>query len=75
MKFPEWTGQIYVVLTLLPTFAIVTRRMHDVNKSGWYGLIPIYSIVLLFTEGTKGKNDYGDSPLVEETVLDEDDDL
>ena len=49
--------------------------MHDVNKSGWYGLIPIYSIVLLFTEGTKGKNDYGDSPLVEETVLDEDDDL
>ena len=35
------------LITLLPTVAVSIRRMHDVNKSGWYILIPIYNIVLL----------------------------
>ncbi len=36
--------------------------MHDVNKSGWYILIPIYNLILACTEGTKGHNDYGNDP-------------
>ena len=35
------------LITLLPTVAVSIRRMHDVDKSGWYILIPIYNIVLL----------------------------
>lgn len=38
------------------------KRMHDVNKSGWFIIIPIYNIVLAFTDGTSGINDYGEDP-------------
>ena len=41
-------GQIALTLiTLLPSIAVSIRRMHDVGKSGWFILIPIYNIVLL----------------------------
>jgi len=36
------------------------RRMHDVDRSGWFYLIPIYNIVLLVEIGTAGPNRYGD---------------
>jgi len=32
------------------------RRMHDIDKSGWFQLIPFYNVVLLATEGTQGPN-------------------
>ncbi|NQU88386.1 MAG: DUF805 domain-containing protein [Mariniphaga sp.] len=38
------------------------RRMHDVNKSGWYIIVPIYNVIFAFTPGTKGPNDYGEDP-------------
>jgi len=34
---------------LLPLIAVSVRRMHDVGKSGWFTLIPIYNIVLYCT--------------------------
>ena len=36
--------------------------MHDVGKSGWFILIPIYNLVLAVTEGDKGANEYGEDP-------------
>jgi uncharacterized membrane protein YhaH (DUF805 family) len=38
------------------------RRMHDVGKSGWYSLIPIYNLVLAFTKGDEKENQYGSNP-------------
>ncbi|OGU71015.1 MAG: hypothetical protein A2V93_02655 [Ignavibacteria bacterium RBG_16_34_14] len=38
------------------------KRMHDVDNSGWYILIPIFSLFLLFTDGTVGPNRFGDDP-------------
>jgi uncharacterized membrane protein YhaH (DUF805 family) len=32
---------------LLPLLACGTRRMHDVDKSGWYQFIPVYNLYLL----------------------------
>jgi uncharacterized membrane protein YhaH (DUF805 family) len=32
---------------LLPLIACGTRRMHDVDKSGWYQFIPVYNLYLL----------------------------
>lgn len=32
---------------LIPLIACGTRRMHDVDKSGWYQFIPIYNLYLL----------------------------
>lgn len=55
-------GTIYSLATLLPSLAVGVRRMHDVDKSGWYLLIPIYNIILAATEGTKGPNQYGEDP-------------
>lgn len=53
---------IYFLGTLLPSIAVMVRRMHDVGKSGWYGLIPVYGFILAVTEGSKGENEYGADP-------------
>jgi uncharacterized membrane protein YhaH (DUF805 family) len=45
-------------LFLVPLFAVGTRRMHDVGKSGGFYLIPIYNIVLL-AQASTSDNVYG----------------
>ncbi|GGD18205.1 DUF805 domain-containing protein [Flavobacterium orientale] len=53
---------IYSLAVLIPSIAVGVRRMHDVGKSGWYILIPIYNLILACTEGDKGPNEYGSDP-------------
>jgi uncharacterized membrane protein YhaH (DUF805 family) len=60
---------LYAMAVLIPGLAVFVRRMHDVNKSGWYlfiALIPligaIWLLVLLIKEGTIGENQYGPDP-------------
>ena len=55
-------GNIYSLAVLIPTIAVGVRRMHDVGKSGWFLLIPIYSFILLVSNGDTGNNKYGDDP-------------
>ena len=65
-------GLITVLVALvhiIPSLSLVVRRLHDVEKSGWFyliSLIPlvgfIWLIVLYCTEGTKGENKYGEDP-------------
>lgn len=55
-------GTFYSLAVLVPSIAVAIRRMHDIGKSGWYILIPIYNIVLLATEGNYGENEYGSDP-------------
>jgi len=55
-------SNIYVLAVLIPGIAVGVRRMHDVDKSGWFLLIPIYNLILACTEGTKGENEYGADP-------------
>ncbi len=52
----------YTLAILLPGIAVGVRRMHDVGKSGWYLLVPIYNLVLAGTEGEAGDNQYGPEP-------------
>jgi len=52
----------YVLIALLPGIAVGIRRMHDVGKSGWFLLVPIYNFVLACTDGDKGDNKYGMDP-------------
>ena len=60
---------LYRPLTLLPSFAVIVRRLHDLNMSGkWaYSFIipPLGIILLLFLtiSGDKNKNQYGNAPL------------
>ena len=58
------TIHIFVLPPFLITFDLIqgAKRMHDVNRSGWYFLLPLYNIYLIFSPGTKGNNDYGIDP-------------
>ncbi len=58
-------GNVYSLAVLVPSIAVGVRRMHDVDKSGWFILIPIYNLILACTEGTKGPNQYGPDPFGE----------
>ena len=42
---------LFSLVTFLPTLALSARRLHDVGKSGWFMLVPIYNIVLFATPG------------------------
>lgn len=59
-------SNIYSLAVLIPGIAVGVRRMHDVGKSGWFILIPIYNLILACTEGTRGDNEYGPDPKAEE---------
>ncbi len=53
---------IYTFAVLIPSLAVGVRRMHDAGKSGWYLLIPIYSLILACTDSEAGSNKWGPNP-------------
>jgi uncharacterized membrane protein YhaH (DUF805 family) len=59
-------GTIFTLATLLPAISVSVRRMHDIDKSGWFVLINLIPIVgwIIFivwaaTKGTEGSNRFG----------------
>lgn len=50
---------IYNLFVLIPYVAVSVRRMHDVNKNGWFILIPLYNLILLCRDSDQGPNQYG----------------
>lgn len=58
----DYINTIYSVAVLLPSICLGIRRMHDVGKSGWFLLIPIYNFILAVTAGEAGSNEYGADP-------------
>lgn len=58
----EMISTIVTLVFLLPSIGAAVRRMHDLGKSGWFILIPIYNIILLATEGEDKTNEYGPNP-------------
>ena len=62
-------GALFSLAIFLPWIAVGVRRLHDVDKSGWWYLlilIPIIgTLVLLYfvvQRSTDGPNDYGPKP-------------
>jgi len=56
---------LYLLLRIaLIAFMIIQgiKRMHDVDKSGWYILIPIYNIILAVSNGQPEANRFGPPP-------------
>jgi uncharacterized membrane protein YhaH (DUF805 family) len=60
---------LYLLGLLIPNLAVMVRRLHDIDKSGWWifiVLIPligsIWLLVLLATDGSTGENQYGANP-------------
>ena len=63
-------GFIISLASAVPGFMIVIRRLHDLDRPGWWcigAIIPIVNFVLaiylLFFKGTDGSNQYGPDPL------------
>ena len=56
---------IFILLILIPGIAVAVRRVHDQDKSGWFVLVPIYNLILMFMEGTRGPNRFGPDPKAE----------
>ena len=56
------TLTIVDLILIVPLLAAGVRRMHDVNRSGWFLLIPIYSLYLLCLP-SDGTNRYGPQQL------------
>ena len=61
---------IFFLVTLLPFTAVGCRRMHDINKSGWWQCIPIYNLILWAEDSSSGtpqrsssqSRDYSEAP-------------
>ena len=61
---------IIVLILFIPAISVSVRRLHDINKSGWFvfiSVIPylgwIILAIMLIEKGTLGKNKFGKYPL------------
>jgi len=61
---------IIVLILFIPAISVSVRRLHDINKSGWFvfiSVIPylgwIILAIMLIGKGTLGKNKFGKYPL------------
>lgn len=54
----------YLLPFLLIVFLLIqgAKRMHDVDRSGWAFLIPVYNLYLSSLPGTNGNNSFGVDP-------------
>lgn len=50
---------LFLLLCIIPYIAVTARRMHDINKSGWWMLCPVAGFFLLLKKSDNGINDYG----------------
>ena len=71
-EYDDWTGPaslIVTILTILPALGVSVRRLHDIDKSGWWILIAFTFIgfILLIhwaiKESNIGDNQFGSDPL------------
>jgi uncharacterized membrane protein YhaH (DUF805 family) len=62
-------GMIMSLGLLIPNISVAVRRLHDIDRTGWWVLIAftIIGIILLIvwacTKGTTGPNGYGQDPI------------
>jgi uncharacterized membrane protein YhaH (DUF805 family) len=60
------SGLIIGIVLLIPTawfaWAQGAKRCHDLDKSGWWQIIPFYFIVMIFQDGNYDTNEYGSNP-------------
>ena len=71
---------LFALAIFIPSLAVQIRRLHDIDKSGWWillGLIPIVNyigsfVLLVFycLDGTKGENRFGPDPKMDQNVGD-----
>lgn len=63
-------SSIVNIVLFIPSLAVWTRRMHDLDRTGWWWLlmlVPVIGWLILLvwacSAGTRGRNRYGSDPL------------
>lgn len=63
-------NSLWSLATLLPSLAVGARRLHDIDRTGWWlliGFIPLIGLIVLIvffaSKGTPGPNRFGPDPL------------
>ena len=61
-------GPLFVLLTIIPLYSVSIRRLHDIDRTGWWILIsfiPLIGNIVLIVfhckSGTEGINRFGSS--------------
>ncbi len=68
LGFPGVVSSLYSLGLLLPSIGVGIRRLHDIDRTGWWmllGLTCIGTVVLIFffvQDSTPGDNKYGPNP-------------
>jgi uncharacterized membrane protein YhaH (DUF805 family) len=69
---PPFIRTIFFLATFLPNLSVSVRRLHDLDRSGWWillDLIPLVGWIILFiwycTKGKDGPNRFGADRLVQ----------
>lgn len=62
-------GALYSLAILIPSIAVTVRRLHDIDRSGWWiliALVPIIGAIILFVfmvlDSNSGSNRFGENP-------------
>lgn len=56
---------VYALAVLIPSVAVTVRRLHDIDRNGWWILSVIVFpvlLVLMMQDGRPGQNQYGFNP-------------
>ncbi|PLK45481.1 DUF805 domain-containing protein [Emticicia sp. TH156] len=60
--FVKFLGTIVFLGDIWFSLSQGTKRCHDLGNSGWFMLIPLYGLWMLFQNSDPGENKYGMNP-------------
>ena len=70
-----WLGTVVALALVLPSIAVLFRRLHDTGRSGWWWLLSwvccigtILLWIFCLSDSTPGTNQYGPNPKGAEAV-------
>jgi uncharacterized membrane protein YhaH (DUF805 family) len=62
----EQVGLLLFYIVFIPIVWFIwaqgAKRCHDIGRSGWWQLVPLFALMLIFIEGHRERNEYGSNP-------------
>jgi uncharacterized membrane protein YhaH (DUF805 family) len=66
---PGVLASLYSLAVFVPSIAVSVRRLHDIDRSGWWlliGFVPLFGVIALLVfmvlDSQPGNNQYGANP-------------
>jgi len=58
----NWLADLLSLAIVIPYLAVFVRRMHDINRRGWWILLPIVNLVFACLSSQPEPNRFGEPP-------------